>query len=107
MLSTPCILYCNKYLIYYLINICACYFLYFTLKSFEFTVSHLYIFLKSVSFSSAYNCCVQCYAVYDIDSSRISISIRLASGARQPSGTPLKNIFKLLRNSRNWSTRYT
>ncbi len=28
-------------------------------------------------------------------------SRRLASGTRQPSGTPLKNTFKLVRNSQN------
>ncbi len=31
---------------------------------------------------------------------------RLANGTRQPSGTPLKNTFKLVRNSQNWFSRY-
>ncbi len=33
-------------------------------------------------------------------------SRRLASGTCQPSGTSLKNTFKLVKNSRNWSSRY-
>ncbi len=40
---------------------------------------------------------VTCYALY---------SRRLARGTRQPSGTPLKNTFKHVINSRNWSSRY-
>ncbi len=40
------------------------------------------------------------------DSNGKLYSRRLASGTRQPSGTPLKNTFKLVNNARNWSSKY-